>query len=99
MFKRLAAIGFIFICTSIAWAILAATIYSRSSASGSSLRGRVQSVWGSELTQQPPVASVDSVNSTGGVETHVLPWSAVTCASNWPSSRARKGCSGSAPTP
>lgn len=73
MFKRLAAIGFIFVCTSIAWAILAATIYSRTSASGSSLRGRVESVWGSELTQQPPVASVQAPNAAGVLETHLLP--------------------------
>ncbi|MGC4048586.1 MAG: hypothetical protein QM757_03530 [Paludibaculum sp.] len=73
MFKRLAAIGFIFVCTSVAWAILSATIYSRTTASSSQLRGRVESVWGSELTQHPPAAAVDSKNAAGVAETHLLP--------------------------
>src|SRR2546423_11528173 len=46
MFKRIAAISFIFICATVAWMILGATIVSRTDSSGERLRGRVQSVWG-----------------------------------------------------
>src|SRR5262249_1698254 len=46
MFKRIAAICFIFICATVAWMILGATIVSRTDSSGERLRGRVQSVWG-----------------------------------------------------
>jgi inner membrane protein involved in colicin E2 resistance len=56
MVKRLAAIAFIFCCTSIAWLILGATITMRTSSTGAHLRGRVQSVWGSPHVQSAPTA-------------------------------------------
>ncbi len=65
MTKRIAAIAFIFICTSISWGILGATMFARTYASDSSLRGRVQSSWGTPQVQRPPVASwADFVRKT-----------------------------------
>src|ERR1700681_3567900 len=57
MFKRIAAISFIFICATIAWMILGATIVGRTDSSSERLRGRVQSVWG--VPQIQPAASAD----------------------------------------
>ncbi len=57
MVKRLFAICFIFLCTSVAWLILGATITARTSTSNDSLRGRVQSVWGVPQTQSAPTAA------------------------------------------
>src|SRR2546423_13359120 len=54
MVKRLAAISFIFICTTVAWMILGTTIYTRTSNSGRALRDRVQSIWGAAHGQQAP---------------------------------------------
>lgn len=56
MIKRIAAISFIFICTSVAWAILGGTIFYRSYSSDSQLRTRVVSSWGSPQTQIAPTA-------------------------------------------
>lgn len=57
MTKRIIAIVFIFICASVAWAILGTTIFSRTYDSGLASRDRVASTWGSEHTQSPPFAS------------------------------------------
>jgi inner membrane protein involved in colicin E2 resistance len=57
MTKRIIAIAFIFICTSIAWAILGGTIFSRTYDSGSVSSGRVASTWGTPQNQGPPTAS------------------------------------------
>jgi len=54
MLKRLLAVAFIFVCTSVAWAILAGTIESRTHSSDDRLRGRVQSVWGTPQVQYAP---------------------------------------------
>jgi inner membrane protein involved in colicin E2 resistance len=56
MLRRILAVGFIFICTSVLWGILSATIFSRSEGSGSGLRGKVEGTWGSEQEATPPVA-------------------------------------------
>jgi len=56
MVKRLFAIAFIFLCTSVAWLILGATLVARSGASADRLRGRVQSVWGAPHVQTAPYA-------------------------------------------
>lgn len=56
MIKRLLAVAFIFICTSIAWGILGGTIVSRTNSSDGRLRNRVQSVWGAAQTQRAPFA-------------------------------------------
>jgi hypothetical protein len=57
MAKRIAAIGFIFFCTAIAWAILASTIFYRTYSSDSQLRGKVASSWGAPQEQAPPTAT------------------------------------------
>jgi len=57
MIKRITAIAFIFLCTTIAWAILGATIFARTESADSHLQGRVASTWGSPQTQVPPGAS------------------------------------------
>jgi len=57
MTKRIIAISFIFVCTSIAWAILGGTIFSRTYDSGSSSSSRVASTWGTQQNQGPPSAS------------------------------------------
>jgi hypothetical protein len=70
MIKRLAAILFIFVCTSIAWMILAGTIHYRTSGADSGLRGRVVSTWGAPHEQRPPSASYyeDTVHTAESVE-------------------------------
>jgi inner membrane protein involved in colicin E2 resistance len=55
MFKRIAAIGFIFVCTAIAWAILGTSIFVRTNDAQSGLSGRVASTWGAPQEQAPPV--------------------------------------------
>lgn len=56
MAKRLAAIIFIFICTTIAWMILGGTITARTENFGPSLRDRVATTWGVPQVQVPPTA-------------------------------------------
>jgi inner membrane protein involved in colicin E2 resistance len=57
MTKRIVAIAFIFVCTSIAWAILGGTIFSRTYDSASSADNRVASTWGAPQDQALPNAS------------------------------------------
>lgn len=58
MIKRIAALAFIFACTSIAWAILGTTIFSRTYSSASDdLKSGVASSWGTAQEQSPPTAS------------------------------------------
>jgi len=54
MVKRIGAIAFIFLCSSVAWSILGATIFSRTYSVGSTLSGKVESNWGSPEEQAPP---------------------------------------------
>src|SRR6266436_3585397 len=61
MVKRIAAITFIFLCTTVAWAILGATIFQRTYDSGSSSDSRVASTWGAPQNQMPPMASVEQM--------------------------------------
>jgi len=56
MIKRLLAVAFIFTCASVAWAILAGAIDSRTNSSDERLRSRVQSAWGAPQTQFAPLA-------------------------------------------
>jgi hypothetical protein len=55
--RRIAAISFIFVCTTVAWMILGSTIYSRTGSSNEHLEGRVASTWGTVQEQSPPVAT------------------------------------------
>jgi hypothetical protein len=57
MTKRIIAIALIFICTSIAWAILGGTIFSRTYSLDALAENRVASTWGSPQNQSPPTAS------------------------------------------
>jgi inner membrane protein involved in colicin E2 resistance len=61
MFKRIAAIALILLCTSIAWAILGSTIFMRTYSSNTQLKGRVTSSWGSSQDQYPPSAGYEQV--------------------------------------
>lgn len=56
MTKRIFAIFLIFVCTSIAWAILGTTIFTRTYSSDSVASNQVASLWGSPQTQSPPIA-------------------------------------------
>jgi inner membrane protein involved in colicin E2 resistance len=78
MVKRIAAIGFILVCTSIAWAILGSTIFYRTYSTDELLKGRVSSSWGTTQEQTPPTAGYHVVshkqvefaeNGTPGVRT------------------------------
>ncbi len=57
MFKQILALAFIFVCTTIAWMILGATISSRTSESNQQLEGHVASTWGTAQQQAPPAAT------------------------------------------
>lgn len=54
MIRRLTAIGAIFCCTSIAWMVLAGATTSRTHNADSTLRLRVERLWGAPQTQLPP---------------------------------------------
>src|SRR5262245_34297437 len=56
MTKRIIAIIFIFILTTIAWAILGGTILSRTYDSSLTSSSRVESTWGAKQDQPPPIA-------------------------------------------
>lgn len=70
MVKRIVAIAFIFICTSIAWAILSATVLIRTETQNSKLRDKVGKLWGTPHTQKAP--SVRQ-KSTGSEDTNRIP--------------------------
>ncbi|MDQ2920731.1 MAG: inner membrane CreD family protein [Acidobacteriota bacterium] len=57
MTKRIIAIAFIFVCASVAWAILGGTIFSRTYSLDAIAEGRVTSTWGAPHNQAPPVAT------------------------------------------
>jgi len=61
MLKRIIAIAFIFVCTSVAWAILGGTIFTRTYSSDSVSQNRVTSTWGAPQNQAPPSASFKTV--------------------------------------
>src|SRR6059036_3263360 len=61
MFKRIAAITFIFLCTTVAWVILGTTIFQRTYDSGSASDSRVASTWGAPQNQLPPTASYEEI--------------------------------------
>jgi inner membrane protein involved in colicin E2 resistance len=68
MLKRIAAIVLILFCTSIAWVILATTIFARTYNVGSTLSDRVASTWGAPEAQSPPAIAYE-LQSTKTVET------------------------------
>lgn len=58
MLRHIAALIFIFVCTSIAWVILGSTIMGRTNNTEDQLKGHVASTWGSAQEQVPPTAVV-----------------------------------------
>jgi hypothetical protein len=63
MAKRILAIAFIFVCTSVAWVVLGATIFNRTQGSDQRLRGRVGSTWGTIQAQRAPVAYIERIET------------------------------------
>ncbi len=70
MLKRLLAIGFIYLCTAIAWWVLAGVTSSRTHQADLGLRSRVVQLWGAPQNQQPPTAAVVR-HDTAQIETEV----------------------------
>jgi Inner membrane protein CreD len=62
--RQIAAIAFIFVCTTVAWMILGATIFSRTYSTNQQLEGRVVSTWGSPEEQSPPTACYKKIEVT-----------------------------------
>ncbi len=56
MGKRIAAVVLIFACTTVAWMILGATVFSRTYSYDDELKGRVASTWGMPQVQLAPKA-------------------------------------------
>ena len=83
MIKRIGALVFIFVCTTIAWLILGTTIVSRSySPLSDQLKSRVASNWGTAQEQAPPTATYkrESISYEGNANdpkqisrTHAVP--------------------------
>ena len=63
MLRQILALAFIFVCTTIAWVILGATIFSRTYNTNQQLQGHVASTWGSEQ-QQVPLTATYTVTET-----------------------------------
>ena len=61
MGKRIAAIVFIFACTTVAWLVLGGTILTRTYNFDDQLKEKVASTWGSKQIQAAPTASWDKV--------------------------------------
>lgn len=64
MTRKIAAIVFIFVCTTIAWMILGGTILSRTYSTEGKLDAKVESSWGSQQTQTPPTAAYTVFDTT-----------------------------------
>ncbi len=62
---RLIAIGFIFICVTMAWFILAGSIVIRTADIGSQVNPQVQELWGPPLMQAAPRAYLGVLDKTG----------------------------------
>lgn len=60
--KKIFALSFIFVCTTVAWAILGSTIFNRTYGLDDSLRSKVSSSWGTAQAQSPPTASYEKVS-------------------------------------
>jgi len=60
MVKRLLAITFIYICTTVGWFILAGTVLIRTETLDTKLRGEVSQLWGTEQIQNAPAVYLKS---------------------------------------
>jgi inner membrane protein CreD len=61
LLRQLAALIFIFACTSMAWIILGGTISVRTNDSNAQLQGHVASTWGTAQEQAPPSATYTKI--------------------------------------
>jgi len=70
LLRQILALAFIFVCTTIAWVILGATIFSRTYGANQQLQGHVASTWGTAQEQSPPTAlyTVTETKSTTTIE-------------------------------
>lgn len=71
MLRQILALAFIFVCTTIAWLILGATISSRTDGATQQLQSHVASTWGMPQQQTPPTATFavkESKTSTSRVD-------------------------------
>ena len=70
MLRQILALAFIFVCTTIAWIVLGATIFSRTYGANQQLQGHVASTWGTSQEQSPPTAhyTVSEQSSSTTVE-------------------------------
>lgn len=74
MIKRIAALVFIYICTSVAWAFLGSTVEFRTRSQDAKLRGAVGQIWGAAQRQKAPRATyfterTSRVETVRGAET------------------------------
>ena len=69
MARHVAALAFIFVCTTIAWMVLGSTILLRTHSSSQALGGRVASTWGTPHEQSPPSACVTRPGTSTVTET------------------------------
>jgi inner membrane protein involved in colicin E2 resistance len=67
--RQIMALAFIFICTTVAWMILGATIATRTYSSNDQLQGHVASTWGTAQEQSPPTATY---STTGVINSPVV---------------------------
>jgi inner membrane protein involved in colicin E2 resistance len=65
---RLPGIIFIFVCTTVAWLILSATIFSRTGTADRNLRGKVSATWGAPQDAAPPTAQFGHNGPLGAPE-------------------------------
>ena len=63
MVKRIVAIVFIFLCASVAWAVLGTTIFSRTYDLNQVSVNKVESLWGTAQNQSPPRATYQQINT------------------------------------
>ena len=75
MVKRIVAIGFIFVCSALAWLVLAASISSRTNNANDKLRPGVASTWGAAQEQSQPTAMLDEAEEPQAIsnEKHSTP--------------------------
>jgi inner membrane protein involved in colicin E2 resistance len=66
--RQIAALVFIFVCTTVAWMILGTTVFSRTYSSNQQLEGRVASTWGAPQEQSPPSATYKKIEISAVTE-------------------------------
>ena len=69
---RLIGIIFIFICTTIAWSILGASITMRTNSGYELLNRQVEDLWGSEHYQKAPTVTLKTIQKVGDKEKEVI---------------------------